>query len=45
MGIPDDYRREVLDLLTITWHDGQRSFTIKENKELMDKLGWIAQAY
>ncbi len=45
VGIPDDYLREGLDLLTTTWRDGRCSFTIKEIEDFLGKLGRIAQAY
>ena len=45
MGVPNAYRKEVLDLLDTVWHDGRQSFTISEIEQLVGKLGRIAQAF
>ncbi len=45
VSILDEFRREVLALLTATWHCCRESFTVKELKLLVGKLGCIAQAY
>ena len=41
----DESCREVLALLTATWHYCRESFTVKELELLVGKLGRIAQAY
>jgi len=45
VSISDEFRREVLALLTATWHCRRESFTVNELKLLVGKLGRIAQAY
>ena len=45
VSISDEFCREVLALLTTTWHHRWESFTVKELKLLVGKLGLIAQAY
>ena len=45
VSITDDYREEVLDLLTTTWHPGRGGFTVSEMETLLGKLGRIGQAY
>jgi len=45
VSILDEFRREVLALLTATWHCCRESFTVKELELLVGKLGCIAQAY
>ena len=45
VGITDEYRASVSDLLENTWHEKRESFTIKEIELLVGKLGRIAQAY
>ena len=44
-SISDEFRRETLALLTTIWHHRRESFTVKELKLLVGKLGHIAQAY
>ena len=44
VGITDEYRQEVLDLLDTVWA-ARDSFTINEIEKLVGKLGRIAQAY
>ena len=41
----DEFCREVLALLTATWHCRRESFTVKELELLVGKLGRITQAY
>jgi len=45
VSISDEFRREVLALLTATWHCRRESFTVKELELLVGKLGHITQAY
>jgi len=45
VSILDKFHREVLALLTATWHCRRESFTVKEFELLVGKLGRIAQAY
>ncbi len=45
ISISDKFCREVLALLTATWHCRGESFMVKELKLLVGKLGHIAQAY
>ena len=45
VSISDEFCREVLALLTATWHYRGESFMVKELKLLVGKLGRIAQAY
>jgi hypothetical protein len=45
VSISDEFCREVLALLTTTWHCCRESFTVKELELLVGKLGRIAQAY
>lgn len=45
VGITKEYRAEVLNLLTKTWHAGRISFTVKKMEELVGKLGRIGQAF
>ncbi len=45
VNTPEDFHREVLALLTSTWHSRRESFTVKEVELLVGKLGRIAQAY
>jgi len=45
VSISDEFRREVLTLLTATWHCRRERFTVKELELLVGKLGRIAQAY
>ena len=45
VSISDEFCREVLALLTATWHCRRESFTVKELELLVGKLGRIAQAY
>ena len=45
VGITNDFRKEVLDLLTNTWHASRESFTVSEMEKLVGKLSRIGQAY
>ena len=45
VSISGEFRREVLALLTATWHCRRESFTAKELELLVGRLGRIAQAY
>jgi len=45
VSISDEFCREVLALLTATWHCRRESFMVKELELLVGKLGRIAQAY
>ena len=45
VSISDEFCREVLALLTSTWHCRRESFTVKKLELLVGKLGCIAQAY
>ena len=45
VSILDEFRREVLALLTATWHCCRKSFTVKELELLVGKLEHIAKAY
>jgi len=45
VSISDEFCREVLALLTATWHCRRESFTVKELELLVGKLGRIAQAH
>ena len=45
VSVSDEFCREVLALLTATWHCRRESFTVKELELLVGKLGRITQAY
>ena len=45
ISISEDFHREVLALLTSTWHSRRECFTVKELELLVGKLGRIAQVY
>lgn len=45
VGVTDEYRAEVLHLLTTRWHKGRDGFTVSEMEQLIGKLGRIGQAY
>ena len=45
VGVTEEYRKEVLDLLDKTWHPGREAFTVHEIELLVGKLGRIGQAY
>jgi len=45
VSVSDEFCREVLALLTATWHCHRESFTVKELELLVSKLGRITQAY
>ena len=45
VGITNDFRKEVLDLLMNTWHASRESFTVSEMEKLVGKLSRIGQAY
>jgi hypothetical protein len=42
VSISDEFRSEVLALLTTTWHCRRESFTVKELELIVGKLGCIA---
>lgn len=45
VGVTQEFRAEVLELLTKTWHDGRQSFTVHEMELLIGKLGRVGQAF
>ena len=45
VGITDDYRNDAIHLLNTIWHEGRRSFDVRELERLIGKLGRIGQAY
>ena len=45
VGVTNEFRKEVLELLTTTWHDGRGAFTVGEMEKLVGKLGRIGQAF
>lgn len=45
VGITKQYRAEVIDLLTKSWHSGRQAFTVDEMSKLIGKLGRIGQAF
>ena len=45
VSVTNEFRQEVLNLLTKTWHAGRESFTVAEMEKLVGKLGRIGQAY
>ncbi|KAL7525764.1 hypothetical protein ACHAXR_001151, partial [Thalassiosira sp. AJA248-18] len=45
VGVTDEYRAEVLHLLTTRWHKCRDGFTVSEMEQLIGKLGRIGQAY
>lgn len=45
VGITDEYREEVLQLMETTWHDDREAFTVAEIEQLIGKLGRIGQAF
>ena len=45
VGVTDEYRTGVLELLDTTWHTGRDAFYVGEMEKLIGKLGRIGQAY
>ena len=45
VGTTPTFRRETIELLQNTWHEGREAFTVSEMEELVGKLGRIGQAY
>lgn len=43
VGIPNDYIRDVRELLNSTWHPHRKRFTVQEAQELTGKLGHLAE--
>ena len=45
VGITSQFRAEAIALLSSSWHDARRSFTVKDIEILIGKLGRIGQAF
>ncbi len=45
IGVTNEFRQEVLHLLTNTWYKDRQSFAVGEMEKLIGKLSRIAQAF